>query len=113
MGFLSDSKDRVVENMVLPVLNKSLLAPYGKATALRINSTAKMVDLNLELRGETQPVQIQIKSYELLRDGETAYAVIKAIQTSRAWLTTLAEQHLVNRPLKLPPKAAKILWKLL
>src|SRR5947207_4331409 len=103
MGFLSDSKDRVVENMVLPVLNTSLLEPYGKATRLRINSTAKTVDLQLELKGETQLVQLQIRNYELIKEGEDSFAIIKEMQTSREWLTTLTQQHLLNRRLKVPP----------
>ena len=34
MGFLSDSKDLLIEKMLLPILNRSVLQPYGSATKL-------------------------------------------------------------------------------
>jgi len=113
MGIISNLKDRVVENKALSILNESILQPYGKATSLRIDSSAKTIDLDLELRGETVLVQIQIKKYELIKEGGASYAVIKEIQTSRGWLTTLAEQHLLNRRLELPPQAAGLLLRFL
>lgn len=113
MSLVSDCKDRVLEKMALPVLNNSILAPYGKAIKLRINSGAKTVALELELKGEPELVQIQINSYEVIKAEDCSYAIIKAIQTSKQWLTTLAELHLLNRRLKLPPQAATLLLRLL
>ena len=113
MSLLSSCKDRVLEKMGLPILNKSLLQPYGQATSLRIDSSAKTVEVSLALKGETEPLQLQIKQYELIKEGEASYLIVKDIQTSKAWLTILAEQHLLNRRLALPPQAASALSGLL
>ena len=113
MGFLSDSKDLLIEKMLLPILNRSVLQPYGSATKLAINSTAKTIELELKLNDELEPVKIRINNYQLIKEGVSSYAIIRQMETSRAWLTTLAEQHLLNKRLKLPPKAARLLLRLL
>ena len=52
VSLVSDCKDRVLEKMALPVLNNSILQPYGRAMNLRINSAAK----NVALRGSAKAV---------------------------------------------------------
>ncbi len=103
MGLFSNTKDRIVEQVALAYLNNSLLQPYGRATALHLDSTAKTIRITAELRGETTPLEVEITDYEIQREGENFVARLKGIRTSRAWLTTLATQHLLNVPLKLPP----------
>ena len=55
MSFFSGSKDRLVGAMALPVLNRSFLAPYGRATELRIDSAQKNAEILIELKGESVP----------------------------------------------------------
>jgi hypothetical protein len=106
MGFFSDSKDRMVESMALPMLNNSLLRPYGKATSLKLNSSEKSASVVLELKGENLPVEIQLNRYEFQQEGERLFLIIHSVTTSREWLTTLAQQQLINKKLELPPQAA-------
>src|SRR4051812_3100790 len=113
MGFFSDSKDRIVESMVLPMLNNSLLAPYGKATSLRLNSDEKSAAVTLDLKGETQPVDIEVTRYELIREADDLYLVLHGLTSSREWLTTLAREHLVGKKFKLPAQAAAYAGKVL
>lgn len=109
MGLFTSTKDRIVEQVALAYLNNSLLQPYGRATALRIDSTAKTIRLTAELRGETLPVEVEITDYEIRREGEHFVARLKGVRTSREWLTTLATQHLLNVPLKLPPQVGGLI----
>jgi hypothetical protein len=113
MGFFSDSKDRMVESMALPMLNNSLLQPYGQATSLKLNSSDKSAAVVLNLKGESQPVEIQLTRYELQREGEKVYLIIQSATTSREWLTTLAREHLLNKKLELPPQVAAYAGRLL
>ena len=107
MGIFSNAKDRVVERAALAYLNQSLLAPYGRATALRLDSAASTLHVEAELKGETQPVELDIMGYEITRDGERYYATIREIRTSREWLTTLAETQLRNRRFELPAEVGR------
>lgn len=113
MGFFSNSKDRVIEKMVLPVLNTSVLQPYGRASNLRLDSTAKSVELDLDLNGEAAPLKIQIGKYEMIQEGDESFVIIREFTASRAWLTVLAAEHLLHRRLPLPPKAAAMLLRFL
>jgi len=106
MGFFSDSKDRLVETMALPILNRSFLAPYGQAREFRLNSTEKSAEILVDLKGESEPLRISIGRYEFSQNGGDTFVTIHAIKTSREWMTALAERNLVGQALKLPPEFA-------
>ena len=107
MGFLSASKDRLVESMAPGVLNSGVLEPYGRITALKLDSDSGELDVTLELKGEIEPLRVHIQEYELIRDSGRMYLLIRRIVTSRPWLTALAENLTVGRKLELPPQVAK------
>ena len=113
MGIISNVKDRAVEQMALTYLNSTVLLPYGQATSMRIDSTAKRIQITLDLKGETVPLNVKIIDYEISKNGQRYIATIKKIQTSREWLTALAEAYLQNVPLKLPPKVGRLLARTL
>ena len=113
MGFFSDAKDRMVETMAVSMLNGGLLKPYGKITQLRINSTAKNIQLEVDLIGERDSVQINIQDYELQQQNGKLFIVVKAIETSRQWLTALTRNLAIGRPFELPPEAAAVAGKVL
>lgn len=91
MSFIAQLKDRLVESLALPLLNQSILKPYGKATSLRVDSTNKTAQVVVQLKGENESLQIDLKHYELLKEGDRFFVRIKKIHTSRDWLTVLAE----------------------
>ena len=70
---------------------------------------AELFGITAELRGETAPLEVEITDYEIRRDGEIFLAQIKALRTSREWLTTLAVNHLQNVPLELPAQIGGLL----
>lgn len=107
MGFLSASKDRLVETMAPGVLNGGLLQPYGRVTSLKLNSGACELDVTLELNGEVEPLRVHIQQYELIEQSGKMYLIIHRIVTSRSWLTALAENLAVGQKLELPDEVAK------
>jgi hypothetical protein len=113
MGFLSNARDRVAERTALSYLNGTWLAPYGRATNLRLDSGTKTISIEVALKGEASPVQIEITDYEITKDGERYFAMVKGIRTSREWLTALAENHLLNRRFELPSQAGSVLMRTL
>ena len=113
MGFFSDAKDRMVETMAVGMLNSSVLKPYGRIRQLRINSTDKTIQLEMDLIGERDPVQIDIQDYELQQNNGKIFLIVKGIDTSRQWLTALARNVAVGRPFELPGEAASLAGKVL
>ncbi len=81
-------------------LNSSVLKPYGTLTELDIDTEKRTLALTLELKGETQPLQIRVKHYELVeRDNET-YLEVGEIETSREWVNNLLRDHLTEKVIK-------------
>ncbi|MGC3957417.1 MAG: hypothetical protein QM813_05480 [Verrucomicrobiota bacterium] len=113
MGILSNTKDRIIEQLALAYLNSTLLTPYGRATKVRIDSTAKTINIVAELHGETTPLEVEITSYEIRQEGEDFFAEIRGIRTSREWLTALAINHLQAVAFKLPTQIGRLLARAL
>ena len=103
------AKDWLVEKAAVAVLNQSVLKPYGTMTRLKLDTTTRSVDAELELKGETQPVRIQIHQFEVREEDGRAFVVIKSMETSREWLTTLARNFAVDRPFEIPESVKKFL----
>jgi hypothetical protein len=109
VSIFSNVKDRIVERAALSYLNSRILAPYGRVTRLCIDSSAKTVRAEVELNGETAPIEAELSSYEITREGERYFATVKDIQTSREWLTALARERLCRNRLELPPDLGRLL----
>ena len=103
------AKDWLIGKTAVAMLNQSVLKPYGTLKELKLDTQQRTIDAELELRGETQPVRIQISEYELIEEDDATYLVLKGITTSREWLTTLARDFAVDRRLKLPEAARNYL----
>jgi hypothetical protein len=107
MGFLSASKDRLVETMAPGVLNSGFLQPYGRVTSFKLNSESRELDVTVELNGEVEPLRVHIQEYELIEEDGKMFLVIHRIVTSRAWLTALVRDLAAGRKLELPENIAK------
>jgi hypothetical protein len=112
-GIFSSAKDRLVEQAALAYLNGSLLRPYGRATSLRIDSSAKTIVIEAELKGESSPLEIELVDYVISQDGDDYFVTVKGICTSREWLTTLAQNELLNRRFAIPAKSGRLLMQVL
>jgi hypothetical protein len=77
-------------------------APFGIMTTLQIDSTAKKASMDLELKGESQPLRVTINRYELSTVGDKTLIEIKELQTSREWINLLAEQFLKGKKFEVP-----------
>src|SRR6476469_7266398 len=103
------AKDWLMEKAAVAMLNQSLLQPYGLLTKLKLDTQRRSIDAELELKGEAQPVRIQIHEYELEEAGNEFYFLIRNVSTSREWLTVLARNFAVDRRLEVPASVKKYL----
>ena len=82
---------------------------FGHMTTLHIDSAKRTASIELELKGETQPLHVAIDRYEVSKaDGKT-FIEIHEITTSREWLTLLAQQMVKGKKLEVPELAASVL----
>ena len=113
MGFFSDAKDRMIESVALPMLNNAWLKPFGHATSLKIDSTNKTAEICLELKGEQTPLNIHVQDYEVVKEPQGTFVVVKAVTTSREWMTAMAREYVVGRKLAVPAEAAGMMSRVL
>ncbi|HZQ45838.1 MAG TPA: hypothetical protein VFC07_02405 [Verrucomicrobiae bacterium] len=81
----------------------------GTMTTLQIDSTNKRATLDLELKGETQPLRVNINRYELTSAGDKTFIEIKEVNTSREWINVLAGGFLKGRKFEVPEIAKAVL----
>jgi hypothetical protein len=113
VGFFQTAKDRLLESTAPAVLNESLMRPYGQITSLKIDSTDKTLRLEALLRGEKEKISVEVLSYEIVkRDGEVCF-VAKEVRTSREWITTLAREQIVGKPIPVPAQLSSWVTRLL
>jgi hypothetical protein len=103
------AKDWLVEKAGMAVLNQALLKPYGTITKLKLDTTARTVEAELDLKGEVQPVRLHVQEYVIRQDGARVFVILKRIETSREWLTTAARDFVLGREFELPDSVKKFL----
>lgn len=103
------AKDWLVERAGMAMLNQAVLRPYGTLTQLTLDTAARTVEAELDLKGETQPVRVHVREFEIREQDGRAFVVIKDIHTSREWLTRLAHDFAVNKEFELPESVKKFL----
>ena len=62
-------------------------------THIQIDSTTNHIFLELELKGETAPLRVEIKSYRLGSDSGDTFIEIGAVETSREWINALLDDY--------------------
>jgi hypothetical protein len=103
------AKDWLVEKAGMAMLNQAVLKPYGTLTQLKLDTTARTIEAELDLKGETQPVRLHVREYEMREKDGKVFVVLKNVHTSRAWLTTLLGDFVVDKELELPDSMKKFL----
>jgi hypothetical protein len=82
---------------------------FGVMTTLQIDSANKKATLDLELKGETQPLWVTIDRYELTTVGEKTFLEIKELTTSREWINVLAKEFFEDRKFEVPEAVKAVL----
>ena len=103
------AKDWLIEKTATAMLNQSVLKPYGTLTRLKIDTSNRSLEAELDLKGESQPVRIHVAEYQLIEENNRASLIIKSISTSRDWLTSLARDFAVGRKFELPESVRSFL----
>ena len=106
---MSGVKDWLVEKTAPRILNQRFLKHYGEITELKIDSTNKSLQLELELKGDPQKLWIYVHRYELMEQKGEMQFLVKDISVSREWISALAQEFLLNKPFPIPPEIARLI----
>ena len=77
-------------------INSGLLKNYGKMTKLVIDKENKKINADLDLKGESEKIQIAIKNYRLIQGGENLMFDLGAIESLITVLYVIAIMGALN-----------------
>ena len=76
---------------------------------LQIDSHKKRIWMEVELKGESEPIRIEVGRYELEERDNKSYLVVKELQASREWIDILAKSYFDGYAIEIPSQLAKAL----
>jgi len=80
---------------------------YGQIISIKIDSTNKSMSLEVMLKGELQPLKIDLYEYKFVEDGSGFYLEVKKIGANRYWIDSLVEMYLTGKRFALPREFSK------
>jgi hypothetical protein len=106
-GTLADSKDRLISERIKQELNTHL-ARYGEVLDVKLNTRERSVQLSIKLKGEPDPIPVNIGKYELIKEESQLWVKIESqsIEASREWLTLVLQDQAGRHRLPIPQKYA-------
>jgi hypothetical protein len=102
------SKDAAVAVGARRAIN-TRISRIGVVTELSIDTKTQSMHLRLQLRGETQPIDVQVKRYSLEQAGDRATIMIVEATASREWVDGALQEFVVGRSFEIPPTVASVL----
>ena len=80
---------------------------YGQIISIKIDSTNKAMSLEVMLKGELQPLKIELYEYKFIEDGSGFYLEVKRVGANRYWIDSLVEMYLTGKRFSLPREFSK------
>lgn len=102
------AKDGVIA-MSLKALVNDKFGQYGDITDCTVDTKINKVVVQALLKGERERVTIHLEKYEIEREGEVSFIVLKRFSSSREWVTLLLNRFLMDKRYKLPSAVSKLL----
>ena len=100
-------KDLGTAKLLQTVLN-SYLSRVGSVKDLKLNSQDKTIDLEVLLVGEESLLKVHITEYDMIKELDQNYFIIKKVEFSREWINNALEKW--QPEMKYPlPAAARLL----
>jgi len=81
----------------------------GHMLNIKIDPDSKSIKLSILLLGEDKPLDIDIKSYELIEEDNKSFIKINEVETSKTWLNILIFEFVENNKIEISNKISKLL----
>jgi hypothetical protein len=87
----------------------SLLEPYGRMLNFSIDSQLKSIHLEVLLKGESSPISIMVRDYEIREKEGRMYITARRVDASREWVKALLQDFVQGKEVAIPPKLQNML----
>ena len=99
-----------VKNYVIKRGVEYLLKEYvTRMVNLSIDPEKKTFQFSVELKGETEPVHVEVKNYEFEEKGGKTFLIIHDLSVSKEWMNVLAEKVVKEAPIEIGAGSKKFL----
>jgi hypothetical protein len=98
----------LLENSLRVIANR-MMHDVGRVLELHVDTKAKRGSALVQLAGETEPVAIEVGSYELHREGSKVTLQLRDIACSMEWMDRLAGRLEPQMKVELPAAMASVL----
>lgn len=85
------------------------LGDYGDVLDCSVDTAQGRIAARVLLKGDKEPINAAVEKYELERDGEAVYAILRKFSSSRPWLTMLLGKLFTDKRYKLPSAVRNLL----
>ena len=97
------SKDTTNSTVFRAVLNQTFKS-YGTVLAFKIDSKDRSFLIEVMMKGEKQPVRIEISKYEFITKGDDVSVIMYSIHANREWMQVVMDTFVLNKEFDLPKK---------
>lgn len=85
------------------------LSDYGEVLDCSVDTGKGRIAVRALLKGEKDPINAAVEKYELEREGDSVYAILRNFSSSRPWLTLLLGKLFTGKRYKLPSAVRNLL----
>ncbi|MDD2357794.1 MAG: hypothetical protein PHX13_07775 [Thiovulaceae bacterium] len=101
-------KDNSVSFVAQKALNHYIKDIKGEMLKFRLDSNNKTIEMEVMLKGEVEPLKIEIKEYKISTENNEGFIELGEIVTSREWVNTVLALYFIDRKLSIPATYAKL-----
>ena len=80
---------------------------YGQIISIRIDSLNKAMSFELMLKGELQPMKLELYEYKFVKNGDEFYLEVIKVGSNRYWIDVLVDKYLKGKKFHLPKEFSK------
>jgi hypothetical protein len=105
---LRGSKDAALAYTARTLFN-TRFSRIGEMTEFSVDTKNQAFRVQLDLIGESEPIEIHVRKYSLERKGNNVTLIVDDATASRKWLSEVLREFVVGRRFPIPATAGAIL----
>ena len=112
MSLVQQGKDKIL-SLFLRARIAELVKDFGSVVAFSIDTAQRSISLDLQLKGETQNLEVRISDYAIERKGDRRVFKCKEIVASSEWVDIILKRLVKAKPIEIPEEYAELAERLL
>lgn len=95
------TRDRMTSSVALAWLRQKFIQ-FGHMLKLEIDSKKKTIQMQVQLKGEKDPIDVHVHRYLLVEENGSTFLELTDLDVSREWMNLLAGEWVKDKRIKVP-----------